>query len=299
MAEDEDEGDEAGGEAGDDDEAPGRSSGEAPIDLGDPAMVQLGLLRRDDMKVVRIKRDPGSVAIDGHAVPAKEAVVHLVTRYGLREADAREALGDAEVAGRLGHAITVKRADDPERRGSPYLTGAGGPTAPPMEEPEYGTDDQMGSKATAIRLQESARLANGVPDPQSARDVYSDADGQDPAMLRLAERASDADGQHDVFDAAVVGSLLKGTRDDLLIDQHVGPMAKALDHIGRMLFSFYWHRDQFAERFGESDLPEVEDSLRNNFESLGDMVLFLRQKSVEASPAQAAADVDLDHSSDS
>jgi hypothetical protein len=43
---------------------------------------------------------------------------------------------------------------------------------------------------------------------------------------------------------------------------------------------FYWHGDEFAERYGKQDMPELEDSLRNAFEQAGDVVLFLRQKAV-------------------
>jgi hypothetical protein len=59
---------------------------------------------------------------------------------------------------------------------------------------------------------------------------------------------------------------------------------KALDRLGRILFQFYWHNDEFMDRYGKADMPELEDTLRNAFEVLGDLVLFLKEKDVNAMP---------------
>ena len=57
---------------------------------------------------------------------------------------------------------------------------------------------------------------------------------------------------------------------------------------------FYWHQEEFEDRYGKSDLPELEDSIRNAFESLGDITLFLKEKTIE-SPFDDG-DVSLDES---
>ncbi len=91
----------------------------------------------------------------------------------------------------------------------------------------------------------------------------------------------------------MVGSMLRAVRDDSLVDRYMGELTKGLDKLGRILFMFYWHGDRFAERYGKSDMPELEDSLRNAFEMLGDVILFLKQKTIEPYPEEAAQDVDL------
>jgi hypothetical protein len=48
-----------------------------------------------------------------------------------------------------------------------------------------------------------------------------------------------------------------------------------------MLFLFYWHGEEFEDRYGKADLPELEDSIRNAFETLGDVTLFLKEKTIE------------------
>ena len=47
---------------------------------------------------------------------------------------------------------------------------------------------------------------------------------------------------------------------------------------GRMLFLFYWHQEQFEERYGQAEMRKLENTLRQVFKSSGDLVLFLREK---------------------
>jgi hypothetical protein len=61
---------------------------------------------------------------------------------------------------------------------------------------------------------------------------------------------------------------------------------KGMDRIGRILFSFYWHGEEMQDRYGKKDMPELEESLRNAFEAVGDVVLFLKQKTVEPFPEE-------------
>jgi hypothetical protein len=44
---------------------------------------------------------------------------------------------------------------------------------------------------------------------------------------------------------------------------------------------YYWHNDKFKERYGQQDMIELEDNLRNVFENLGELTLFLKQKTIE------------------
>jgi hypothetical protein len=73
-------------------------------------------------------------------------------------------------------------------------------------------------------------------------------------------------------------------RQDSIVDRYLGDLMKALDKLGRIMFMFYWHQEEFEDRYGKQDLPELEDSLRNAFEVLGDVVLFLKEKTVGGGP---------------
>ena len=105
--------------------------------------------------------------------------------------------------------------------------------------------------------------------------------------------ASAAKGQKEIFDTSVVGGLVKAVDVDALVDSFLPDMIKGMDRVGRVLFLFYWHNESFRERYGRQDLAELEDSLRNVLKSTGDLVLFLKQKTVDAEPMTDAIDIDL------
>ena len=71
---------------------------------------------------------------------------------------------------------------------------------------------------------------------------------------------------------------------DTMIDQHIAPLEVALDRIGRIILSFYWQNDQFKERYGKQALPEFESMLKGSYDRLGDLVLNLKEKTVDAFP---------------
>ena len=80
----------------------------------------------------------------------------------------------------------------------------------------------------------------------------------------------------------MLSGMLKNVRQDSIVDKHLGTLFESLDALGRLLFNFYWHNAEFEDRYGKSDLPELEDGLRNAFETLGDITLFLKEKSVQS-----------------
>jgi hypothetical protein len=64
-----------------------------------------------------------------------------------------------------------------------------------------------------------------------------------------------------------------------------------------LLFNRYQHSEQFEERFG-NDLSQIEDSLRNTFENLGDITLKLKQRTIQPY-LDENYDVDLEPSTQS
>ena len=62
---------------------------------------------------------------------------------------------------------------------------------------------------------------------------------------------------------------------------YIGRMIKGMDAVGRMLFLFYWHNEKFVDKYGKADAPELEDTIRNVFDGMGDLVLFLHEKDVK------------------
>ena len=162
---------------------------------------------------------------------------------------------------------------------------AGGPNAPSPNPAQIGIESFGNRSAVAARYPDEQnqlvdQMDSSYGDPQQ-HDIWSNYSHED--FNKQYQQASQAgqQGQKEVFDTAMVSGMLKAVRQDSLVDRYLGDLMKALDKLGRILFMFYWHQEEFEDRYGKQDLPELEDSLRNAFEVLGDVVLFLKEKSVE------------------
>lgn len=216
----------------------------------------------------------------------KQALVSLVRTHGLREDAARTLLANAK--SRRKFACHIKYADP---YGSPMMIN-NAPTAPADPGPVMGGETIMG---TSVPTQLGIDM--GVPVPgmsasQTDRSVYNPNTQLDQKSIQHVMDAAQS-GQREVFDTAMIGTMLRAVRDDGLVDRYMGELTKGLDKLGRILFMFYWHGDRFADRYGKADMPELEDSLRNAFEMLGDVILFLKQKTIEPYPEEESQDVDL------
>lgn len=243
-----------------------------PIRLGNSADIQL--LIGEKTAALKIVNDGIEVLLNGRRFTQKAAFVSLLADHGFAEPAARQMLKEA-------HAAHVSRRSHVTYRvkyANPFLTDQG-PTIPFPQEQSM-TDPYMGSGLPMPGPQEQFVQANN-PYPNAAEMYSPTAPVEDfGAAVQTVNQAAQT-GQREVFDTSLIGTLLKSTRDDTMIDRHLGDMLKALDRLGRLLFSFYWHRDRFADRYGESELPELEDGLRNTFEGLGDLILFLLLRSVD------------------
>lgn len=200
-------------------------------------------------------------------------LVALVRDHGFTEKSARIMLADADR--RTAVTYRVKYAD-------PYLTNQG-EYAPPYPQPEYGFDQYP--NGDGVQTIEPQSEHTQVPGLEAANTDMSQYDPwqhmtPDSQTLQSAQQAGQQ-GQKEVFDTTMIGGMLKSTNQDSLVDRYLGDLLKALDRLGRVLFMFYWHNDEFSDRYGKQDMPELEDSLRNTFESLGDVTLFLKNKTVD------------------
>lgn len=262
---------------------PGEGSEEEPIQPGNLIDLQLLLVKQaSELKV----HDTGTdVVVKGRlgsrTLTKRAALVHLVRDHGLREAQARLMLKEAAALQPRNQAakFLVKYAE-------PFM-GADlqpGPGAPAFPEPQMGSE-QMGpyNSVASIYPQEEFLPVDGMNSQLTDPSVYDPFYQPDQGAMQVAQQAAQS-GQKQVFDTAMIGGMLKAVRQDALVDRYLGDLMKALDKLGRILFMFYWHQEEFEDRYGKQDLPELEDSLRNAFEVLGDVVLFLKEKTVGGGP---------------
>lgn len=255
----------------------------------DPA-IQLGNLEDiqrqffSKTSALKVYRSAGEVEINETRLPIVRGLIHLVKDYGLSEKQARYILDQAAL-----HKIAqfrIKYADEY------YDLANSAPSAPSWPEPPIGHDPYLGGSTATQSMQEQTLPIPSMSASQTDRNIYHPSYAQNPwdqsnNVSQIAQQAAQS-GQKEVFDTAMIGSLLKATRDDSMVDRWLPDIMKGMDRIGRILMIFYWHQDEFGERYGQSELPELEDGIRNAFEAIGDILLALRQKTVDPYPDETS-----------
>ena len=205
-------------------------------------------------------------------VAYKAAMVSLVSQYGLPVKAAEDMIGEATTTFKSRRLVKAAQ----------YQSPMVGVSMPYPQEPPPSIDPYNGVPIYQENEQEMRGTMMGVPPkPQPGQygmNLGGEAD-MDVNAMRLAEQAAQG-GQKQIFDHAAIGGLSKTYDTGAVIDSYVPEMMKALDRIGRLIFLFYWKNEDFSERYGSNDMPEMEDLLRNVFKSFGEMVLKLRRKAI-------------------
>jgi len=244
-----------------------------PVKPGNLVDLQMEIMQKSasgELPQLKIIVDNQEVCVNRARMSKKAALFHLVVEHGLREKVAKRMIREAELDRTGGKRYYVKYAQ-------PY-PAMEGPGAPGMPGPQYGMDPAYGGvpmQNPQTDYQQVPELSAGNTDPS----VYDPMQNIDPMAMQVAQQAGQT-GQKEVFDTAMLSSMLKAVREDSIVDRYLGDLMKALDRLGRILFMFYWHNEEFTGRYGKQDLPELEDTLRNAFEVMGDLVLWLKEKTI-------------------
>jgi len=256
-------------------------SAERPITPGN--LVDIQTMLEKEASALKI-HDTGAGEVwirsrKGHErMTKKAALVALVKDHGLREHQARAMLKEAAARAVHNSDVTylIKYA-----YGMSADLSTGAPSAPMIPDPQRGTE-QLGynSSVQSLYPQEEFMPVPGMEAARTDPSVYDPFYMPDQGAMQVAQQAASS-GQKQVFDTAMISGMLKSVRQDSLVDRYLGDLMKALDKLGRILFMFYWHQEEFEDRYGKQDLPEMEDSLRNAFEVLGDVCLYLQEKTVQ------------------
>jgi hypothetical protein len=252
--------------------------GENTINLGDPSLIETAF--RSLTHSVKLSADLGSYQIRsrfGKFYGTKsEAFRHLIFQQSLREKEARELLKQAE------H----------HRRVEAFLAYPEKQAFTPAEMFDYPQSTEQISRSRSLPLQTSQerrsvinQMTSQMTDPRRY-DMWQQYEAEDlKKSIQSAQQAA-SQGNKEIFDVSAIVSLLKAVGKEDVIDKYMSSLMIGLDALGRLRMSFIWHRDDFIERYGKKEVPEIEDSLTNSFNSLGDLLLVLKEKSVEL-PGQA------------
>lgn len=266
-------------------------SASPPLQLGNIIDAELQLVMKTAAELT-IKSAGARVIVNGREWPRIGALAHLVRDHGLRHDVAKELLKTADAKARSleAYRLHIKYAEPFAGQSDPYLT-ASSYGVPGFPEPPSGVGAAMGWGGQSVGPMEAELPIPGLSGVDNSA-AYDLSDPGNHGFQQQVQQAIDA-GQKEVFDTAMLGGMLRAVRDDTLIDQDIPALLAALDRLGRLLFKFYWHMDNFADRFGKQDLPELEDSLRNTFENLGDLCIFLKEKEIRPYPAEDMVDLNL------
>ena len=146
-------------------------------------------------------------------------------------------------------------------------------SAPGIPEPQMYNDPSVGGGVPTQYPQTDLMTVGSDTEPLGAQQMDMDA-------TYRAQQAAEQ-GQKEVMDTSIISGLIKTMDVDTVVDNYIGDLMLGLDRVGRILFMFYWHWDKFKERYGQQDMPELEDNLKNVFDNLGDLTIFLKQKTIE------------------
>lgn len=220
-----------------------------------------------------------------------EALVTLVRSCGCTKDAAMMMLNRADDSGE--QTYLIKRA-----YGYGGVSGElqPGPSAPPTSVLDNisGYDSELGAVT-----QEPQSASTPVDLPMAEGQAIRDRDPKlDHRVIGAAIQASRS-GQKEVMDTGVMGSLVKAMDTDSIVDKYLEDLIVGEDRIGRILFMFYWHNDKFSDRYGDHEMKELEDTLRNTFTGVGDLILFLKKKEIAPDMALLGSDVDLGRLSNS
>jgi hypothetical protein len=233
---------------------------------------------KNGVRVMKLRTDGIGYALElngrrGPSMTKLSMLRHLICKHGLGQDDAEVAVKEASPRKAQTYLLKYAYASQPGRANFP--------------EPMFTDDPDLPAKV----MYPMTEVQNiGEIDNSDSRDVYgrgADERFIDPASRQDAIDAANQ-GQKEVLDTAVITGLVKTLDTDNLVDSYIGDILLGLDRIGRILFLFYWHNEKFKDRYGQQDLIELEDNLRNVFENLGELSLFLKQKTIEPDEAESS-----------
>jgi hypothetical protein len=201
---------------------------------------------------------------NGHTdLLAKEAAAQVLCEgWGVSGADAMRMMKLASQSKGNVSRFLLKTAapfDIGAYRGSSFIPFMGGPSG----RPDQNVD----------REERQVRQGKPLTGPTSA-------DGTSILPQQAIDKAQEASeaGIREVLDVTVIEQLIDKADISEIRKDYISEMIQGMDSIGRMLFLYYWHNDQFEEKYGRDKMKELKEHLREVFNSTGDLVLFLKEK---------------------
>ena len=116
---------------------------------------------------------------------------------------------------------------------------------------------------------------------------------ENPEQLQQAVVNAAQAGIKEVFDVTAMKLLIRQNRFFDEIHEDVPLFMRALDSLCRKLFQFYWHTDKMEEKYGMVKMKALEESLKNTLDSLSDLTIFFKLRSVDGTGSTGDVTSDL------
>ena len=206
-------------------------------------------------KRVKVTSNGYDVRIDGYKsngepLSVKDASLHLVREYGVDPDIAKQMLVEA-------YADTAAGGAGSET----YLLSKTAYDDPYWEDATTGKNMfvNRGEQDTLMRMPEVV---------------------DDPAKLQQAVMSAAEQGVKEVFDVTAFKLLVRQNRFLEEIHDDLPLLMRTLDSLCRKLFLLYCHTEDFEKQYGTVKLKSLEDSLKNTLDSLSDITVFFKLRTV-------------------
>lgn len=252
--------------------------------FGDITMALLNSSSRVDIS----KYQGGKYLVNGKEMDKKSAMEHLICDYNIREKSAELMLRKADKTLKK-ETFIIKSAQVPliPAPPAPAIDPMAQQSAPPMPGAPYDVVVREPIRSVAYTAGENfdpnvymRQPFAGMTETGMQAAMEQNSPQPDLSAVQTAIEAANR-GQKELFDVSVIQQLLRASNSEDLIDRYSADLIKGMDRIGRILFMLRWNREKFENIYGKEDVPNIEDSLVNTFESIGDLILALKESEVE------------------
>lgn len=243
------------------------------LPLGIPGLVKQASLSRS--VPMTIQYVGGNYSLNGKkSTSAFNTLETLIKKHDLREKDANYLMKKAQANRGNTYRAQIKLAYSPstDPRSNLY-----------MPEPQPSSGGYVTSHPAQMSPSDTQIVTT---DTASSNNLYSDYTLQDsygvsPQTDRQSVQNAIQKGQTEVFNVSMIKEMI--TNSDVIgrAEELSSDLITALSKVGELLFLYYWFGEKFEDAYGSQELGELEGCLRKTFETLGDVILFLKRKALK------------------
>lgn len=252
--------------------------GELRLKLMSPSMVGLDQLHK--FANLEVRPSKSYVTINGVQHKHSSARRYLMVDCHLSKEAAEDILTDSGLFSRYFLTKPGVEIDPLNVQKSAAYPGPATPEFPTFQEP-YTSES---GRYVVDESQEQTSEAMPMPRREPLQPWESPQEGAEPQSLNEQDQMNMIGSPDELFDVAGLVSLVRNSRVDTQLKQVTKSLVQTIDRLGRILFMYYAHQDEFENRYGENDMLDLESALISVFEGAGDLFITLSRRSNDPQP---------------